>query len=186
MGKMAEKIKRIKRVLEHKGTILDIYSDYMELPDGKVEKWDFVSHRKGAAAVVAVREDGKILMVRQYRNALERMTLELPAGARDSVTEDTKVCAARELEEETGYKCASLEFLISLRTTVAFCDEFIDVYLATGLQPGERHLDEAEDIDVEAYSPEELCTMIYEGKLQDAKTVSGILAYCCKQKHTMG
>ena len=92
---MAEKLKRIKRVLEHKGTILDIYSDYMELPDGKIEKWDFVSHRKGAAAVVAVREDGKILMVHQYRNALERMTLELPAGARDSFTDESSVCAAR-------------------------------------------------------------------------------------------
>lgn len=183
---MAEKLKRIKRVLEHKGTILDIYSDYMELPDGKIEKWDFVSHRKGAAAVVAVCEDGKILMVHQYRNALERMTLELPAGARDSVTEDTSVCAARELEEETGYQCGSLERLLSLRTTVAFCDEFIDVYLATDLKPGKQHLDEAEDIDVEAYDPEELCAMIYDGTLQDAKTVAGILAYCCKQKHTMG
>ena len=71
---MSEQIRRVKRVLEHKGTILDIYSDYMELPDGKVEKWDFVSHRKGAAAVVAVSGDGKILLVRQYRNALERMT----------------------------------------------------------------------------------------------------------------
>ena len=182
---MSERIKRIKRVLEHKGTILDIYSDYMELPDGKVEKWDFVSHRKGAAAVVAVREDGKILMVRQYRNALERMTLELPAGARDSVTEDTKVCAKRELEEETGYQSGTMEFLLSLRTTVAFCDEFIDVYLAEDLKPGKQHLDEAEDIAVEAYAPEELCKMIYEGKLQDAKTVAGILAYCNKIKHRL-
>lgn len=182
---MSERIKRIKRVLEHKGTILDIYSDYMELPDGKVEKWDFVSHRKGAAAVVAVREDGKILLVKQYRNALERMTLELPAGARDSVTEDTKVCAARELEEETGYQCGMMEFLLSLRTTVAFCDEFVDVYLATDLRPGKQHLDDAEDIAVEAYEPEELCEMIYAGKLQDSKTVAGILAYCNRKKHKL-
>ena len=95
---MSEHAKRIKRELVMKGTILDVYKDTMELPNGKTEEWDFVSHRKGAAAVVAVREDGKLLMVRQYRNALERMTLEIPAGARDSVTEDTKVCAARELE----------------------------------------------------------------------------------------
>ena len=101
---MSEHAKRIKRELVMKGTILDVYKDTMELPNGKTEEWDFVSHRKGAAAVVAVREDGKLLMVRQYRNALERMTLEIPAGARDSVTEDTKVCAARELEEETGYR----------------------------------------------------------------------------------
>ena len=83
---MSEHAKRIKRELVMKGTILDVYKDTMELPNGKTEEWDFVSHRKGAAAVVAVREDGKLLMVRQYRNALERMTLEIPAGARDSVT----------------------------------------------------------------------------------------------------
>ena len=109
---MSEHAKRIKRELVMKGTILDVYKDTMELPNGKTEEWDFVSHRKGAAAVVAVREDGKLLMVRQYRNALERMTLEIPAGARDSVTEDTKVCAARELEEETGYRSENPVFYL--------------------------------------------------------------------------
>ena len=74
---MSEHAIRIKRELVMKGTILDVYKDTMELPNGKTEEWDFVSHRKGAAAVVAVREDGKLLMVRQYRNDLERMTLEI-------------------------------------------------------------------------------------------------------------
>lgn len=170
-------IKRIGRELVYSGAILDIYSDTMQLPDGKHEVWDFVSHRKGAAAVVPVREDGKVLMVRQYRPALERMTLEIPAGSRDSVTEDTKVCAARELEEETGFSSDDLSLLISLRTTVAFCDEFIDVYLARNLKPGEQHLDEAESIDVEAYDIDALCDRIYAGEIQDAKTVSALLAY---------
>lgn len=174
---MSEHAKRIKRELVMKGTILDVYKDTMELPNGKTEEWDFVSHRKGAAAVVAVREDGKLLMVRQYRNALERMTLEIPAGARGSVTEDTKVCAARELEEETGYRSENLSFLLSLRTTVAFCDEFIDVYLARDLVKSTQHLDEGEAIDVEAHDVDELCEMIYAGKIQDSKTVSAILAY---------
>lgn len=109
---MDNQVKRIKRELIRSGAILDIYTDTMELPDGKVEEWDFVSHRKGAAAVVPVRDDGKILMVRQYRNAIGRMTLEIPAGSRDSVTEDTRICAARELEEETGYRSDDLSFLI--------------------------------------------------------------------------
>ncbi len=174
---MDNQVKRIKRELIRSGAILDIYTDTMELPDGKVEEWDFISHRKGAAAVVPVREDGRILMVRQYRNAIERMTLEIPAGSRDSVTEDTKVCAARELEEETGYKSDDLTLLISLKTTVAFCDEFIDVYLAKNLKSGRQHLDEGEFIDVEAYALDELCEMIYAGKIQDAKTVSALLAY---------
>lgn len=174
---MDKQVKRVKRELIRRGTILDIYIDTMELPNGKVEEWDFISHRKGAAAVVPVREDGKILMVRQYRNALERMTLEIPAGSRDSVTEDTKVCAARELEEETGYQSEDLSFLLSLRTTVAFCDEFIDVYLARNLRPGTQHLDEGEFIDVEAHDIDELCELIYAGKIQDSKTVASLLAY---------
>jgi ADP-ribose pyrophosphatase len=174
---MDQHVIRKKRELIRSGTILDIYKDTMELPNGKQEEWDFVSHRKGAAAVVPVTDDGKILMVRQYRNAIERYTLEIPAGSRDSTSEDTKVCAARELEEETGYRSDDITFLISLKTTVAFCDEFIDVYLAKKLKPGKQHLDEGEFIDVKAYDIQELCDMIYAGKLQDSKTVAGILAY---------
>ena len=99
-----EKIERVKRELVHKGAILDIYEDTVRLPNGKEEKWDFVSHRMGAACVLAVHPSGKIIMVRQYRNALDRFTLEVPAGKRDSVDEDTAICAARELEEETGLR----------------------------------------------------------------------------------
>ena len=81
---MDQQVKRVKRELIKHGAILDMYEDTMELPDGKQETWDFISHRKGAAAVVPVRGDGKILMVKQYRNAIDRMTLEIPAGSRDS------------------------------------------------------------------------------------------------------
>lgn len=177
---MAEKIKRIKRELVHKGSILDIYSDTMELPNGKTEEWDFVSHRKGAACVLPVLDDGRIILVRQYRNALERETLEVPAGCRDFPTEDTRIAAERELREETGYTSNHIEFLISLRTTVAFCDESIDVYLATELVPGEQSLDEAEDIDVELYTLEELKKKIYAGEIQDSKTVAAIMAYAAR------
>ena len=100
---MIDRVKRLGRELVYKGSILDIYKDIMQLPNGNTEEWDFVAHRMGAAAVLPVRPDGRIVMVRQYRNALERETLEIPAGCRDSLTEDTKISAARELEEETGY-----------------------------------------------------------------------------------
>ena len=179
---MIEKMKRLKRELMYKGSILDIYKDTMEFANGKQEEWDFVSHRMGAAAILPVLPDGRIVMVRQYRNALERETLEIPAGARDSKTEDTSVCAARELEEETGYKSNHVEFLLSLRTTVAFCDEFVDVYLATDLEKGKQHLDDAESIDIEIYTLDELCQMIYSGELQDSKTVAAIMAYNNKVK----
>ena len=171
-----EEFKRISRDLVAKGAIIDYYQDTMQIPNGNIAKWELIDH-KGAAAVVAVREDGKLLMVRQYRNAIDRMTLEIPAGSRDSVTEDTKVCAARELEEEAGYRSDDLTRLLSLKTTVAFCDEFIDVYLARNLKPGHQHLDEGEFLDVEAHDIDELCQMIYDGKLQDAKTASALLAY---------
>ena len=83
-----EHVERISRTLVRKGSILDIYDDEVKLPDGSIEHWDFVAHRKGAAAVVAVLPDGRILLVRQYRPALDRYTWELPAGCRDSVGED--------------------------------------------------------------------------------------------------
>ena len=174
---MENKIRRIDRKLEYQGVIVDFYTDYMQMPDGKVVKWDFISHRKGAAAVVPVMNDGKILMVRQYRNALDRMTIEIPAGARDHTAEDTKVCAARELEEETGYHSENLEFLISLRPTVAYDNEFIDVYVAKDLKPGTQHLDKYEFVELEAVPLETLCGRIYAGEIQDGKTVAAIMAY---------
>lgn len=174
---MVQKLERVKRELVKEGVIVNMYADYIQMPDGKTAKWDYIEHKKGAAAVVAVLPDQKILMVRQYRNALDRVTLEIPAGARDSVTEDTAVCAKRELEEETGYVCGTLEKLLSLKSTVAFCNEFIDVYLATELVPGEQHLDEDEFIDIVPCELSELCEKIYAGEIQDAKTVAAILAY---------
>lgn len=178
---MDEKIKRINRELKYEGSIVKVYMDEVELPDGKIAKWDFINH-DGAAAVVPVTEDGKILMVKQYRNALDRYTLEIPAGKLDDKLEETKVCAARELEEETGYKAGNLEFLITLRTWVAFTNEKIDVYVATDLTPTKQHLDEDEFIDVKAYELEELKEMIFRGELQDTKSISAILAYDVKYR----
>ena len=127
-----EKYERLERNLVHKGVIIDYYQDTIKVPNGNIATWDFIGH-KGAAAVVAVNAEGKLLMVRQYRNALDRETLEIPAGGLEG--EPTDVAAARELEEETGYKAGKLEFLISIYTTVAFCNEKIDIYLATNLVP---------------------------------------------------
>lgn len=176
---MAEEFKRIKRELVAKGHIIDYYHDTMQIPNGNVAVWDFIKHN-GAAAMVAVRDDGKLLMVRQYRNALERETLEIPAGGLNGPDEPTDLAAARELEEETGYRCEQPEFLMSIRTTVAFCDEKIDIYVARNLIPSRQHLDEDEFINVEAYTVDELVDMIYAGKLQDSKTVGAILAYARK------
>ena len=174
---MSEQIKRVNREL--KGTIIDFYQDTMEINGDHTVVWDFIKH-KGAAAVVPVTEDGKILMVRQYRNALERYTLEIPAGALDEEGEPGFKCAARELEEETGYKSEELEWLITLRTTVAFCNEKIEVYVAKNLIPSKQHLDEDEFIDLKAYSLDELKEKIFTGEIEDAKTVASLMAYAVK------
>lgn len=179
---MVQKLNRLKRELVNEGVIVNMYTDYVEMPDGKVAEWDYIEHKMGAAAVLAVFPDGKLIMVKQYRNALDRVTLEIPAGSRDSITEDTVVCAKRELEEETGYRCGKLEKLLSLKTTVAFCNEFIDVYLATDLTSGEQQLDEDEYIDLVAMDLDELCQKIYAGEIQDSKTVAAIMAYANKIK----
>ena len=96
-----EEIKRISRDLVAHGAIIDYYQDTMQIPNGHVARWDFIKH-KGAAAVVPVDDQGRIIMVRQYRNALERYTLEIPAGGLQTAEEPTRDAAARELQEETG------------------------------------------------------------------------------------
>lgn len=174
-----EEVKRIGRTLIHRGRIFDYYQDTMELPNGKTALWDTIVHN-GAAAVVPVRADGKILLVKQYRNPVERVTLELPAGKRDSVTEDTYTCALRELQEETGYQTEKLEKLLSFTSAIAYSTEVIDIYVARDLIPTEQHLDEDEFIDVEAFSTEELKKLIFDGKIQDSKTIAGIMAYIVK------
>ena len=176
---MSEKIKRINRELKFKGKILDFYQDTIEVDGDHTVVWDFIGH-KGAAAVVPVTADGKILMVRQYRNALDRYTLEIPAGALDEVGEPGIECASRELEEETGYRSENLEWLITLRTTVAFCNERIEVYVAHDQIPSKQHLDEDEFIELGAYTIEELKEKIFSGEIEDAKTVSSLMAYAVK------
>lgn len=171
-----EEFKRLNRELIYKGSIIDYYKDTVLLPNGNTVKWDFIGHQ-GAAAVVPVTQEGKILMVRQYRNALDRYTLEVPAGGLNGAEEPTIVAAARELEEETGYCSDNLELLISIRTAVAFCNEKIDIYVAKDLIISQQHLDEDEFIDVKSFEISELEEMIYSGKIEDSKTISAILAY---------
>ncbi len=176
---MSEQIKRLKRELKFKGTILEFYQDTMEINGDHTAVWDFIKH-KGAAAVVPVTDDGKILMVRQYRNALDRYTLEIPAGALDEENEPGRECASRELEEETGFRSENLEWLINLRTTVAFCNERIEVYVAKNLIPSKQHLDEDEFIDLKAYTLDELKEKIFSGEIEDGKTVASLMAYAAK------
>ena len=184
MGKKAENentpVVRLNRELRYQGTILKIYQDTV-LANGHEAHWDFI-HHDGAAAVLPVTSEGKILMVRQYRNALDRFTLEIPAGKLDEPDEPKIECAYRELEEETGFRTENMEYLISVNTTVAFCDEAIDIFVARNLIPSHQHLDEDEVIDVEAWDLKDLEDMIYAGKISDGKTIAAIMAYARKYR----
>ena len=169
-------IKRIDRKPVYKGNLLTMHDDTILLPDGRTTHWDFLAH-KGAAAVVAVRPDGKILMVNQFRNAVDRVTLEIPAGCKNEKSEPGDVCAARELEEETGYRAGKLTLLLKLVTAIAYCDETIDLYLAEDLTKTQQHLDEDEYMDVQAMELSDLIAKIRSGEIQDCKTVAGLMAY---------
>lgn len=173
-------VKRLDRTLKYQGSILKIYEDTVDA-NGHLAHWDFI-HHNGAAAVVPVTKDGTILMVRQYRNALDRYTLEVPAGALNFPEEPKIDCAHRELEEETGYKTEKekLEFLIRVNTTVAFCDEVIDIFVARDLEPSVQNLDEDEYIEVEEWTVKDLEEKIYQGEITDGKTIAAILAYARK------
>ena len=151
---MADKVIRLDRQLKYQGTILKIYEDTV-IANGHEAHWDYI-HHDGAAAVVPVTGDGKILMVRQFRNALDRETLEIPAGKLDAPGEPKIDCAYRELEEETGFRTEDMEYLISVNTTVAFCDEAIDIFVAKNLIPSHQHLDEDEFLRVEYYPVDEM------------------------------
>lgn len=167
--------KRLDRELVAKGAILDYYHDKVQIPNGNVLQFDFIKHQ-GAAAVVPVTDKGTLLLVRQYRNALDRFTLEIPAGGLTGPDEPTIEAAARELEEETGYASDDLELLISIYPTVAYSNEKIDIYLAKNLRKTSQHLDEDEFLNVEEWEIEDLLKLIFDGTIQDSKTVGAILA----------
>lgn len=174
-----QQLNRINRELKYKGTILEFYEDTIQVPNGNVVHWDFLKHN-GAAAVIPITEDGKVIMVRQYRNALDRETIEIPAGCLDSPEEPSIKAAARELEEETGFRSNNLEFLISVASTVAFCNEKIDIFVAKNLIKAEQNLDEDEFVEVEEFTIDQLTEMIYSGKINDSKTIAAIMSYVNK------
>ncbi|MDD5940221.1 MAG: NUDIX hydrolase [Lachnospiraceae bacterium] len=172
-------LEKLGRRLVFKGEIVDLYKDLVELPDGARQEWDFVCHKNGGgAAIVPVLPDGRILLIRQYRPAVDKTLIELPAGGRDGKSEDTVVTARRELLEETGYTASQFIRIAHLLTAPAYCNEFTDVYLAENIEKVQgQHLDEAEEIRLFTLTPEEAAGKVFSGEITDAKTAAGITAY---------
>ena len=146
--------------------------DIVCLPNGKQASREVVEH-PGAVAIIPVLPDGRILLVRQFRHPVGQVLLEIPAGKLDP-GESPDACAARELEEETGYRAKSLERKASVFTGPGFTNEVIHLYLAHDLFKTAVNPDEDEFLEVGAYTPEEIRRLVREGLLCDAKTISGL------------
>jgi ADP-ribose pyrophosphatase len=157
-----------------KGKVISLHLQDVELPNGKQAKREIIKH-PGAVAILAVTDEKKLVVVEQFRKALERTIVEIPAGKLEK-GEEPAVCARRELEEETGYECKNLEWLTSFYTSPGFADEILHVYLATGLSKKENPagLDEDEFVNLLELSLEEALQAIKEKKIYDAKTIYAV------------
>ncbi|WP_066047381.1 NUDIX hydrolase [Robertmurraya korlensis] len=166
--------KTIKSEKIFSGKIISLQVDDVELPNGKHSKRELIKH-PGAVAVIAITNEGKIVMVEQYRKALERDIVEIPAGKLEK-GEEPALCAKRELEEETGYVCQSLDLLISFYTSPGFADEIVHLYVARGLEKKEDAAppDEDEFVTLVELTLEEALQYIEERKIYDAKTAYAV------------
>ena len=158
-----------------KGKVISLKVDDVTLPNGETSKREIVNH-PGAVAVIAITGEGKLVVVEQYRKALERSIIEIPAGKLEP-GELPEVTAARELEEETGYGCNELTYLQSFATSPGFADEVIHLFVARGLYKIENRaaMDEDEFVELMEITVEEGESMIAQQKIFDAKTAFAIL-----------
>jgi ADP-ribose pyrophosphatase len=156
------------------GKVISLQVDEVKLPDGKSSKREIVKH-PGAVAILAVTSENKIIMVEQYRKALEQSIVEIPAGKLEP-GEEPITTAIRELEEETGYQCEKMEPIISFYTSPGFADELIHLFLAEGLSKKKNAAacDEDEFVEVIELSLEEAQRYIKEKKIYDAKTAYAV------------
>ena len=178
--KFKKEIKLISRTEKYKGNILKVYEDKVEI-NGKSTHFDYIENFS-AVGILPILSDGKIILVRQYRLAVDDWTLEIPAGKLDVKGEEIIDCAKRELEEETGYKSDNMDFLVSLNSSVAYWKSRIHIFIAKDLYKGNKKNDDTEETICEVYTMDELKKMIYEGIIYDSKTITSILLYDGKGK----
>lgn len=156
------------------GVLLHVKRDYVKLPNGNTAVREWIKHQ-GASAVIPVLPNGNIILVRQYRYPIGKVTLEIPAGKLDNVNEDPLLCAKRELSEETGYSANKYTKLHQLATTVGFSNEWIHIYLAEDLIKGQQHTDDDEFINLVEMPLSEAVDLVVKGEIFDAKSVTAIL-----------
>lgn len=159
----------------YKGKVFNLEKDVIVLPDGRETVRETIRHG-GAAAMIPIDDDGKIIFVRQYRHSAGREVLEIPAGTVEK-GEDPYNCAVREIQEETSYKAGKMTFLLKMYSAIGFCSEVIHIYVAENLEKGEYNMDDDEFITNERYTLEESIELIHKGEICDSKTISAIFAY---------
>lgn len=164
--------KKISSERIYEGAILNLRRDTVTVPSGTAYR-EIVEHN-GAVAIVPIKDDGKIVMVKQFRYPSGQVLLEIPAGKIDKGETIPENTARRELREETGYTAEKMRYLGKLNPSVAYTEEVIHLYAATGLTEGETEFDEDEALDIVEYDYDEAFSMAASGQLVDAKTIAGI------------
>jgi ADP-ribose pyrophosphatase len=160
----------------YKGRVVTLNLETVTLPNGVSVALEVI-HHPGAAAVVPLKDDGTVVLIRQYRHAVGGIIYEIPAGKLHP-GEDPRECAQRELEEETGYRADSLDLLTSFFTTPGFTDEVIHIYKGTGLTLGKQNLGQDEVLDVIELPLEKAIDQIQQQIIKDGKTIVGLqMAY---------
>lgn len=156
----------------YEGKIINLRIDTVELPEKKYSKREIVEH-PGGVGIVTITDDNCLILVRQYRKAVNRVLLEIPAGKLE-INEEPRETAIRELKEETGYEAKNLKYLLEFYTSPGYTTEKIYLFMASSLIEGDKDLDDGEYCEVEKYSIDELIKMIDRGEIIDSKTIIGI------------
>ncbi|MBE6082063.1 MULTISPECIES: NUDIX hydrolase [Tissierellales] len=167
-----EKTMKTEKIYE--GKILNLRIDMVELPDKKYSKREIVEH-PGAVAIAALTDDNEIILVKQYRKAVEKELVEIPAGMLE-ISEEPREAAVRELKEETGFSADKMEYICEFYTSPGFTNEKLYLFLATGLKAGESHPENDEYIDVLKFKLDNLVDMVWKGQILDSKTIIGAFA----------
>ncbi len=168
---MQEEVIRSERIFQ--GRVVNLRVDTVRLPNGKVSQREIVEHR-GAVAIVPLLHDDTVLMIRQFRLAVNEVLLEVPAGTLEA-NEPPEVCAARELEEETGYRAGSLRRLFSQYLAPGYSQEILHVFLATDLEKTAQHTEEDENVEVVPVPISQAVGLVLSGEIRDAKTIAALL-----------